>query len=123
MKYQLSDIAEEAGFRFHITYDRSLKLKDLSELLHAMNLSVNDYYRDNGICNRDLDIHAPVVSRIGEGSIWLELLISVLSDVTANILAKYIWNRIQKKLNVTKENTPISIEVGDNSTVNIHFHN
>lgn len=110
------------NFNIHITYNDKIKLKEFSDLLNTINLSVNDYYRDNGVGNHELSQYSAVVNKVENGSIWLEIAIAVFVNVTATVLAEYLLKRINKD---SKDKNPpldnIHIETGDNCTINIHI--
>lgn len=113
------------NFNIHITYDKNLTLKELSDLLNRVNLSINDYYRDNGISNNTIWQYSPIVNKVGNGSILLNIGVTVLSDVTSTLLAEYIINRITKWRKSKNDNVinNIYIEAGDNNVINIHIAN
>lgn len=113
-----------AIFNIHITYQENIKLKELADLLNTVDLSVNDYYRDSGICNNKLNQFSTVVSKVQNGSIWLEIIISVFSGVTSAVLAEYMLQRMRKNKEKCDDNEGyIRIEAGDNNTINIHIDN
>lgn len=113
------------GLTIHITCNENIKLKDLSNLLDTINLSVNDYYRNNGIGNNKLSKYAAIVNKVGNGSILLEIAIDMFVPVTASMLAEYVLNRMRKQKNT--HNGPnngldnIHIRAEDNCTINIHI--
>ncbi len=115
------------NYKFHITYDVNMTLKELSDLLCAINLSINDYYRDNGVGNAKISLYAPVVNEVDKGSIVLDLAVSVFSGLTSTLLTEYILNRIKnvRKFNVerTKDLNNVRVECGNNNTINIHISN
>ena len=115
-----------ANFNIHITYNDKIKLKEFSDLLNTINLSVNDYYRDNGVGNHELSQYSAVVNKVENGSIWLEIAIAVFANVTATVLAEYLLRRTNKgskdKKNICPPTDNIHIETGDNCTINIHIN-
>lgn len=82
---------------------RDLEVKELSELLYIINLSINDYYRDNGIASNQLSNYAPIIRDVQHGSIILDLLFDLLKDivkdaakdVAVELIAGYLNNRIR----------------------------
>lgn len=80
-----------------------LEVKELSELLYIINLSINDYYRDNGIASGQLSRYAPTIQEVQQGSIILDLLLDLLKDIAKDIandvavelIAGYLNNRIR----------------------------
>lgn len=113
------------NFNIHITYNENIKLKDLSDLLNTINLSVNDYHRDNGVRNNELKKYAAVVNKVENGSIWLEIAIPVFKNLTADVLTEYVLPRLKKSSNSTKhvdtrDNCTMNVYVGDNCTVNVY---
>ena len=97
-----------------------MTLKKLTEVLQVINLSVNDYYRDNGISNREVGLYAPVVNQVEKGSILIEIAISVFSGVTASLLTEYILHRIRQGKN--KDDCNIHIEAGNSNIIHIHVN-
>lgn len=119
----VAPIVSRATFNIHVTYDESIKLKELSGLLNNINMSVNDYYRDNGVGSRELSQYSPVVNNVKNGSIWLEIIIAVFSGITVELLAEFILKRIGKDEKGASNNFDnIHIETGDNCTVHIHIN-
>ena len=121
------------NYGIHITYERDLKLKELSELLKVVHLSFNDCFREKGIKSRSFNNLAPVVSKVKEGSIVLEILMPVLEElrpileeITPKLIAKFIeWrlNRIIEKKKNRNYTNCIQVEAGANSTININITN
>lgn len=100
-----------------------MTLKELSELLYTINLSINDYYRDNGINNNAIALHSPIVNKVSNGSIIVDIAIAVFSNVTSILLTEYITHRMTK-LRKTKNDNDVNnvcIKAGDNNTINIHI--
>ena len=77
----------------HIKYG-NLELMELSELLYIVNMSINDYYRDNGIANNQVKQYAPTIQSVHEGSIIFNLLIEKLVEFSIEKLIEYIKKRI-----------------------------
>lgn len=119
MNDSMVQVNSTASFHIHIAYQGNMKLKELADMLNTINLSVNDYYRDCGIGNRELSRHAAAVNKVANGSIWLEVLIAVFSGITSTLLAEYILHRMRNG----KENCRVHIEAGDNNTIHIHIQN
>ena len=75
-----------------------LEVKELSELLYIINLSINDYYRENGITSAQLSHYAPTIQAVRQGSIELDLLIDLLKNIAGStaveLIVKYIKERI-----------------------------
>ena len=109
---------EKKNLGIHITYNEALTLKELSELLHLINLSVNDYYRDNGVSNQYIANFSPTIEKVKEGSIIFELLFPEFFDITAQIIAEYIIPRLRTMWNNEKnreQNRDIKIEANNNT--------
>ena len=77
----------------HIKYG-NLELMELSELLYIVNMSINDYYRDNGIANNQVKQYAPTIQSVHEGSIIFDLLIEKLVEFSIEKLIEYVKKRI-----------------------------
>lgn len=116
----VSQAVTTAKYKMHIVYRENIKIVELAELLRAVNLSINDYYRDNGISNRELNDYAAVVSKVESGSIWIEFIMSVFTNLTASLLKEYVLRRLDRN---TKNNVGIHIETGDNCVINIYINN
>ena len=110
------------SFNIHISYQKKMQLKEFANLLNTINLSVNDYYRDNGLSSNELHQHAAIVSNVRNGSIWLEIIISVFSEVASSLLAEYISQRLCKNKEKCNANE-IHIEAGDYNTINVFVNN
>ena len=108
------------NYKYHIISSEKMTLKDLTELLKLINLSINDYYRDNGIGNRDISLYAPAVNEVEKGSICIDIAISVFSSVTASLLAEYILHRIRQAR--CKDESNIRIEAGNNNVIHINVN-
>lgn len=78
----------------HIKYE-NLELMELSELLYIVNMSINDYYRDNGIANKQVKQYAHTIQSVHEGSIIFNLLIEKIVEFSAEKLTEYIKKRIE----------------------------
>lgn len=61
----------------HIKYG-NLELMELSELLYIVNMSINNYYRDNGIENNQVKQYTPTIQSVHKGSIIFNLSIEKL---------------------------------------------
>lgn len=113
------------NFKFHITYNTNMTLKELSELLANINVAINNYYRDNGIRNNTVSSYAPIVNKVDNGSILLDIAIAVFSGLTATLLAEFIMDRIRKLQKSEKKNDKnlnnVCIVAGDDNTINIHI--
>ena len=76
-----------------------LEVKELSELLYIINLSINDYYRDNGIAGSQLSHYAPTIQKVQQGSIILDLALDLFQEVAigvaASLIAEYLLTRIR----------------------------
>lgn len=84
---------EKEVISMHIEY-ANLELMELSELLYIVNMSINDYYRDNGIANNQVKQYAPTIQSVHEGSIIFNLLIEKLVGFSVEKLIEYIKKRI-----------------------------
>ena len=75
-----------------------LEVKELSELLYIINLSINDYYRENGISGSQLGHYAPTIKAVRQGSIELDLALAIIENIaigiTAELIVRYFKNRI-----------------------------
>lgn len=76
-----------------------LEVKELSELLYIINLSINDYYRENGIAGSQLSYYAPTIKTVRQGSILLDLALALLENIAVGVaielIAGYLENRIR----------------------------
>ena len=84
---------EKEVISMHIQYV-NLELMELSELLYVVNMSINDYYRDNGIANNQVKQYAPTIHSVHEGSIIFDLLIEKIVEFSIEKLIEYIKKRI-----------------------------
>lgn len=84
---------EREFISMHIKYG-NLELMELSELLYIVNMSINDYYRDNGIANNQVKQYAPAIQRVHEGSIIFDLLIEKIVEFSVEKLTEYVKKRI-----------------------------
>lgn len=79
-----------------------LEVKELSELLYIINLSINDYYRDNGVASNQLGCYAPTIHAVRQGSIELDLVLDLLKEIAVGVaielLVGYMSNRIRMLL-------------------------
>lgn len=93
----MEQVVEREMITMCIKYS-TLEVKELSELLYIINLSINDYYRDNGIAGSQLSRYAPTIQKVQQGSIILDLLFDLLKDVAKDVavglIAGYLNNRI-----------------------------
>ena len=121
---------EKRNFGIHITYGRNLTLKELSEVLNLINLSVNDYYRDNGINNFEIGRYAPSINGVKEGSIFFDIVIPIFETVcseaiTVETVVQYILSRLNK-METKKGHSPINlyfnINIGTNNTINMNVN-
>lgn len=75
-----------------------LEVKELSELLYIISLSINDYYRENGITVRKHSRHAPTIQAVRQGSIEMDLVLTVIENIAVGVavelIAGYIKDRI-----------------------------
>ena len=75
-----------------------IEVKELSELLYIINLSINDYYRDKGISSSQLSYYAPTIQAVRQGSIELDLALAIIENiavgVAAELIVRYLKNRI-----------------------------
>ena len=117
---------KEKIFDIHITGKKGIKLNDLITVLEVLKLSVNDYYRDNKVANKDLSKNSPTIKKVQEGSILLQLGISVFAGVAANVLSQLITSRFRKKEEKNNNsNTNVSIYniYFEGDTINIEVDN
>ena len=102
---------EEKNFSIHIENDTNLTLKELIETLSILNLSINDYYRDNGVSNYSIADFSPSIKKVKEGSVFLEIAIPVFTSITSTLLAEYIKSRFEKKKGKNNNNEPSIVNV------------
>lgn len=80
-----------------------LEIKELSELLYIINLSINDYYRENGIAGSQLSHYAPTIQSVQQGSIILDLLLAILEDIAGNAAVDLIAKCFKKRIDLLSE--------------------
>lgn len=130
----INDIIMDAqgSIRVHITYEKSLTLKELSETLDLINKSINDFNRDNGVTNNGRlgKKYASEVESVEAGSIIINLLVNVIAPVALSVLANYIYDRVKqigvnKKTNNKNTKYPVCITAngGEGNEVSIHIYN
>lgn len=130
----VNDITMDAqgSIRVHITYDKSLTLKELSETLDLINKSINDFNRDNGVTNNGKlgKNYASEVESVEAGSIIVNLMVNVIAPVALSVLANYIYDRVKqigvnKKPNNESVKYPVDITVNSSAgnEVSIHIYN
>ena len=115
----------------HFTYDDPLTLKELSELLDLSNKAINDLNRDNGVKgpSKFSNEYASKVTAVKEGSIEIDLMVSLVLPTVSSVIAGCIQERLKtwkKSKKKNEENNqgkyPHSIIV-NGGNVNIHIHN
>ena len=117
---------DEKSFYIHISSSQGLTLKNLTDALNILNLSINDYYRDNGVVNSVISDFSPSIKGVQEGSVILEIAISIFTTVTSALLVEYIKSRFEKKKEKSDDRiTIINVYVvGDeNGVINIDLDN
>ena len=67
-----------------------LEVKELSELLYIISLSINQYYRENGIAVRKHNCYAPTVQAVRQGSIEMDLALAVIENIAVGVAAELI---------------------------------
>ena len=85
-----------------ITYSE-LELKELSELLYIINLSINDYFRDQGISGPRLRDYAPTVKAVRQGSIEVDLLLTILGEIAVSVAAELLAGYLRKRIRMLQE--------------------
>ena len=93
----MEQAVEREIITMHIKHSE-LEVKELSELLYIINLSINDYYRKNGITGSQFSNYAPTIQVVRQGSIELDLVLALLKEiavgVSVELIAGYLKNRI-----------------------------
>ena len=114
---------EEKNFSIHIENDSNLTLKELLETLSVLNLSINDYYRDNGVSNYSIADLSPSIKKVKEGSVFLEIAIPVFTAITSTLLAEYIKSRFEKKKekNNNNEASIVNVYIAENNQGQINI--
>ena len=117
----------------HITYERDLTLKELSEIISLLNSAINDFNRENGITSNIIlgKEYASTISCVKSGSIVLEIVANIAISVACGVFANYIYDRVKtvgckkgKKEEIQDFKYPINIAVnGDNNTITINVEN
>lgn len=80
----------------HINYNKSLTLKELSELLDLINKAINDINRENGINNVTIGRnYAAEVKGVESGSIVLSIFINLVTSISCSILGNFLYDRIK----------------------------
>ena len=102
---------------------KNLTLKELSELLNRVNLSIYDYYRYNGINNNEIASYAPIVNKVDNGSIIVEIVIAVFSELTAILFVEYLKNRFTKQNKKKDDNAIINVNIEAGNVINIYIAN
>ena len=118
---------ENQNFGVHITYDQKITLKELSEVLNLINLSINDYYREKGINNFQIGRLAPSVTGVKEGSIFFDIVIPVIETIcseaiTVETIMAHILNRLNRPKQEKSRQTHIYVtfNIGKGNTININ---
>ena len=113
---------EEKNFGIHIENDTNLTLKELLETLSVLNLSINDYYRDNGVSNYSIADLSPSIKKVKEGSVFLEIAIPIFTAITSTLLAEYIKSRFEKKKDKNNNEAPIvNVYIAENNQGQINI--
>ena len=113
---------EEKNFSIHIENDTNLTLKELIETLSILNLSINDYYRDNGVSNYSIADFSPSIKKVKEGSVFLELAIPVFTAITSTLLVEYIKFRFEKKKEKnSNEASIVNVYIAENNQGQINI--
>lgn len=123
---EINNTMDEKSFYIHISSSQGLTLKNLTDALNILNLSINDYYRDNGVVNSVISDFSPSIKGVQEGSVILEIAISIFTTVTSALLVEYIKSRFEKKKEKSDDRiTIINVYVvGDeNGVINIDLDN
>ncbi|MBR4872334.1 MAG: hypothetical protein IKV00_00715 [Clostridia bacterium] len=112
---------DKENINIHITYDEAIKLKDFSYILNVLNMSINDYYRENGVKSNALSEYAAVVNKVDAGSIWLELGVAFFGQAIPAIV-QCMMQRFQKDSERREKNLNMnaSIKLGNKGEINIH---
>ena len=80
-----------------------LEVKELSELLYIINLSINDYYRDNGIAGGQLSHYAPTIKAVRQGSIILDIVFALLRETSVTAAAEVLAGYLKKRIALLRE--------------------
>lgn len=124
-------VMSDSTFTIHITYNESLTVKELSQVLDFTNKAINDINRENGMKNNvklGKEYAAEVVG-VDSGSIVMHILTYFVSPVALSILANFLYDRL-KNIGAKKEKGailndsgyPISISVnGENNLIELNI--
>ena len=112
---------DKENINVHITYDDAIKLKDLSYILNVLNLSINDYYRENGVKSNELSEYAAVVNKVEAGSILAKIRVAFFGKALPTIL-KYMGQRLQKDSERRERSftADVNIDPGKYGAISIH---
>ena len=104
-------IKPEIPITIHMSYNESLTLKELSELLDSINKAINDVNRKYGIKSNTLlgKEYAAKVAGVDSGSIVVHILTCFIAPVALSILANYLYDRL-KTFGAKKEKKTIKTE-------------
>lgn len=119
--------------KIHITYDKELTLKELSEVILSVQQALNTINRESGIKNNAIlgREYASIVSGVESGSIVLAVVLNIAIPVACSLVANCIYDRVKsigvggkKKDETAKGKYPIAVSVeGDSNSINIHIQN
>lgn len=113
---------EEKIFSIHIENEHNLTLKELVETLTVLNLSINDYYRDNGVTNHNVTDLSPLIQKVKEGSVLIDIVIPAITTITSAIIVEYIKSRFEKKKEKrNNDSTIVNVYVADNNQGQINI--
>ena len=110
---------------FHISYNESLTLWELSEVLGLVNKALNDVNREKGVNNKIIGKeYAARVTGVDSGSIIIYVLANFVTPVALSLLANFLYDRLKsiglkKDKNQTEADTaqPIVITVNGNDNL------
>lgn len=93
----MEQVVEREMITMCIKYS-TLEVKELSELLYIINLSINDYYRANGISGSQLSSHAPKIQAVRQGSIDLDLALALLENIAVGVAIELIAGHLKDRI-------------------------